>query len=107
MIFIIEKLDKLDKMVDAINNLKINYAKYYEPSTATASEAQGDLTRNLETVTHTSNSNFEQELLIYRTILVLPPSMDLWIGRGTVSNILASWTLLTYATKEFIAKAAL
>ena len=98
MIFIIEKLDKLDKMVDAINNLKINYAKYYEPSTATASEAQGDLTRNLETVTHTSNSNFEQKLLGNLTIPILPPAMNPGIDQGIVPIVLTSQKLLATVT---------
>ena len=44
-------------MVDAVNNFKINDAEYYESNTATASDAQGDLTQNTERVTHTSNSN--------------------------------------------------
>ena len=56
-IFTSEKLDKLDALVDAVNNLTINNAKYYESNTATAGDAQGDLTQYLETFSHTSNSN--------------------------------------------------
>ena len=59
-IFTSEKLDKLDELVDAVNNLTINDAKYYESNTATASDEQGDLTSNPETVTHTSNRIFEK-----------------------------------------------
>ena len=65
-----QKLDKLDELVDAVKYSTINNAKYYESNTVTASDAQGDPTRNLETVTqtsngnetvtHTSNRNFEQ-----------------------------------------------
>ena len=62
-------LDKLDELVDAVKNLTINDAKYYESNTATASDPQEYLTRNLETVTHTSNRNFEQNILIYQIIL--------------------------------------
>ena len=54
-IFTIEKLDKLDKLVDAVMNLTINDAKWYESNRATVIDAQRDLTRNPETVTHSSN----------------------------------------------------
>ena len=67
--------------MDAVNNLTINDAKYYESNIVTASDAQGDLTHNLETVTHTSNINetinctsnrkFEQNLLSNWTIPVV------------------------------------
>ena len=50
-----DKLKKLDEIVNAINNLTINDARYYESNTATKSDVKGDLTRNPETVTHTSN----------------------------------------------------
>ena len=60
VIFTSEKLDKLDELVDAVNNLTINDAKYYESNTATASDEQGNLTSNPETVTHTSNRIFEK-----------------------------------------------
>ena len=36
-IFISEKINKSNKMVDAVNNLTINDAIYYESNTATAS----------------------------------------------------------------------
>ena len=48
----------MDDLVDAVNNLTINDARYYESNTATASDTQGDLSRNPETVTHTSKGNF-------------------------------------------------
>ena len=53
----IEKLNKLDKLVDAVKKLTINNAKYYKSNTATANDTQGNLTRNLETVTHNRNGN--------------------------------------------------
>ena len=59
-IFKSEKLDKLDELVDAVNNLTINYSKYYESNTATASDAQGNLTSDPETVTHTINGLFNK-----------------------------------------------
>ena len=45
-IFISEKQDKLDELVDAVKNLKINDAKYYESNTASSSDTQGDIKRN-------------------------------------------------------------
>ena len=39
-----EKLDKSDKLVDAVKNLTINEAAYYKSNTAIASDSQGDLT---------------------------------------------------------------
>ena len=54
-IFTSEKLDKSDEMADALKYLTINDTKYYESNSVTASDAQGDLTRNTETVPHTSN----------------------------------------------------
>ena len=62
-IFTSEKLEKLDKLADAVKKLTINNAEYYELNTATASDAQGDLTSDPETVTHTSNGIFEQKIL--------------------------------------------
>ena len=105
-IFTSEKLDKLDELVDAIKKLTINDAEYYESNTETASDAQGNLTRNPETVTHTSNRIFEQELLSYWTSPVLPPPMNLLIDRGVLPIILASQMLLTPATKEVLTDAA-
>ena len=52
-----EKLDKLDKLSDAVKDLTINNTKYYESNTANASDAQGDHTHNPETVTNTMNGN--------------------------------------------------
>ena len=116
-IFTSEKLDKLDELVDAVNNLTINDAKYYESNTATASDVQGYLTRNPETFTHTINGNetvihtsnggFEQKLLSNRTIPVLPLSMNPGIDQGIAPILLAPQTLLMPATKEVVADAAL
>ena len=89
-IFTNEKLDKLDEPVDAIYNLTINDSKYSDSKTATASGSQGDITRNPETVTYTSNSketvtrisngNYEQKLLsnwtIPAVILTINPRID-------------------------------
>ena len=71
-IYTSEKLVKSDEMVEAVNNLTINDAKYYRSSTATASDTQVDLIHNPETdpctsngnetVTHTRNGNFEQNI---------------------------------------------
>ena len=52
-----EKKDKSDALVYAIKDLKISDTKYYESNTSTASDAQGDLIRNPETVICTSNRN--------------------------------------------------
>ena len=102
-IFTSEKLDKSDELVDAVNNLTINDAKYYESSTATTSDAQGNLTINPETVTHTSNISFEQKLLSYRTIPILPPPTNLRF----VSIKLMPQTLLTPGTKKIVTDVAL
>ena len=48
MIFTSEKLDKSDELVDSVKNLTINDAKFYESNTATASDAQCNLTSNPE-----------------------------------------------------------
>ena len=53
-VFTSEKLDKLDKLVDSIIDLTINDA-IYELNTTTASDEQGDITNNPDTVNHTSN----------------------------------------------------
>ena len=57
-IFTNDKLDKSDELVDAFQNLKINYAKRYESNTAPPSDAQGNLRSNPEKFTHTSNDFF-------------------------------------------------
>ena len=98
-IYISEKVDKLDELVEAVNILTINDAKYYEPNTATASDAQGGIVRNPETVahnsngnetvTHTSNGDFEQQLLSNRTIHVLIPTMKLRIDQRIAPMVLA------------------
>ena len=103
-------------MVDAVNNLTINNAKYYKSSTVTATDAQDNLTRNQETVTHTSNENetfihtsnrnFGQKLLSNRTIPIMPPAMNPGIYQGIALIILALQTLLVHAMKEFVADTA-
>ena len=52
-IFTSEKLDKSDELVDAVEILKFNNTEYYESNTVTASEIQGDLTRNPKRITDT------------------------------------------------------
>ena len=54
VIFTSDNLDKLNELVEAINNLKINNAGY-ELKIATTSDAKGDITSNPYTVTHTIN----------------------------------------------------
>ena len=82
----------------------INYAKYYESNTANVSDAQGNITCNPETVTHTSNrnetvtrtsnGNFEQQLLNNWTIPVLPLLMNKGVDKGIVMIVLAQHNLL-------------
>ena len=105
-------LDKLDELVDAVKFLTINDAKYYESSTATASDTQVDLTRNPETVNHTihgnetfnhtSNRNFEQKIFSNRTIPIFPPTMNPGTDQRIEPTILAPQTLLTPTTKEVV-----
>ena len=45
-IFTSEKLDKLDELIDAVNYLTINDARYYKSNTETARDTQGDHRRN-------------------------------------------------------------
>ena len=80
-----EKLDKAAELVDAVKNLTINDVGYYESDTATTWDAKGNITRNPETVTptsngnkpvtHTRNSNFEK-ILSNQTIHVVVPTMN-------------------------------
>ena len=105
-IFTSEKLYKSDELVDAIKILKINDAKCYESKTATASNSQGDLTRNTKTVPHTRNGNFEQRVSSYRTIPVLHLLTNTGIDQGVALSILAPQMLLKPVTKEVVADAA-
>ena len=97
-IFTIEKLKKLNKPVNAINNLTINDSGY-ELNTATASDAQGNLASNPYIVIHTSSRILDQKLLSFRTIgkvSVLPPPKN-----PSIYTIgLAPQTLLTPSAKE-------
>ena len=83
-------------------NLKINDAGYYELNTATVSDTQGNLTHNPEIVTHTSNGKFEQKLLSYRTIPVLPLSTDPGIDQWIAVIKLIPQTLLMPETKKIV-----
>ena len=66
-IFTSEKLDKLDELANAINNLRINDAGY-ELNKAIVIDAQDDITSNPYTVTHTINRILYQNLLSCGTI---------------------------------------
>ena len=57
-IFTSDKLEKSDELVVEVKNLTINDAEYYESITVIESDAQGDLTSDIETITHTSNIIF-------------------------------------------------
>ena len=111
--FTSEKLDKSDDLSNALKDLTINDSKYYESDTATASDAQGDSTRNLKTVTHTSNGNekvtsngnekvtdpsnknFEQKLLSNLTLPVVFLTINLRIDPRIVTIVVAPQMLLT------------
>ena len=93
-IFTSEELDKSDELVDAVKDFTVYKTKYYKSNAATASEAQGNLTHNLETVTHTINGNSGQKLLSYHTIPVLPPSMNPGNGQGVALIILSPQNFL-------------
>ena len=105
-IFTSDELNKSDKLVDSVKNLKINDAKYYESNTAIASDAQGNPTRNEETVTHTNNGNFGLKLLSYWTIPALPLPTNPLIDQGIAPIVLMPQTFLTSATKEVVVDAA-
>ena len=109
-IFTSEKIDKSDKLVNAINNLTIKKSGY-ELDKATVIDTQGDPTSDPDTVTHTSNdpdtvtntSNIilDQNLLSCRTIRklsILPP-----LTNPTIR--LTPQTLLMSAVKEIFADA--
>ena len=91
--------------------MTINDTKYYESNTATASDSQGDVTRNLETVNHTSNGNekanhisngnFEQQILSNRTIPVV-----VLMVKPKIEQMIVLHMLFTPVTKEVVADAA-
>ena len=89
-------------MVDAVKNLTINDIEYYESNIATASDAQVNITSNPEKVTHTSNGNFEQKLLSYQTIPVLPLPTNLGIDQGILEIRLMPQTLMKPVTKKIV-----
>ena len=60
-----------------------------------------------ETVTHTSNSNFEHKLLSNRTIPVIPLAMNPNFDKGIAPIVLAPQTLLATKTKEVVAETTL
>ena len=101
----------MGELVDAVNNLTINDTKYYESNTATASDSQGDVTRNPETVTHTSNGNetanhtsngkFEQQILSNRTIPVVVLTV-----KPNIEQMITLQMLFTPVTEEVEADTA-
>ena len=82
----------------------------------TASDAQGDTTQNLKTVTqnsnrkdkgmNTSNRNLEQKILSNRTLPVKVTKMKPRIDQRIAPILVAPQTLLTPVTKEVAADAA-
>ena len=116
VIFTSEKLDKSDEIADALKYLTTNNAGYYASNSATASDTQGNLTRNTNTVNHTSNEkekfmetrngDFEQNILSNRTLPVVVPTMYPVIDYRIVHIVGASQTLSTPATKEVIVDAS-
>ena len=116
MILACDKLDKLGKLVYTVNNLTINKAKYYDSNTGTVSDSQGDITRNMETVTYTNsrnetvtligNRNFEQKILRNRIISATFLMMNPRINQSIAPIVVAPQTLLTPDTKEVFVDAA-
>ena len=102
----------MDDLVDAVNIFTINDAKYYKSNTVTASDAQGDITRNLETgthssnrnktVTHISNGNFEQKILSNRTISVVVQAISSGIEQIISPIVMAPQTILMPVIKEVV-----
>ena len=91
-IFKIEKLEKLDELVDTINNLTINDAGS-ELYTATVSGAQVNLMSNPDTFTHTRNIILDQELLSFPTneevsVLSLPKNPRIALTELTPQTLL-------------------
>ena len=96
--------------------MTIKDSEYSESYTDTASDAQGDLTHNLETVTHTSNGNetvthtnngdFEKNLLSDRTIPVIVLTMNPGIEQIIAPIVVTPQALLVPAMKEVVADAA-
>ena len=87
----------MDNLVNAINNLKINNAGS-ELNTEITSSAQGDLMRNPDTVSHTSNAILDPNILSFRIIgdvSVFPPPTN-------PMTRLMTQTLMTPAVKEII-----
>ena len=101
MLFTSERLDKSDNIVNAINHLTINDAGY-ELSKATASDAQGNITSDPDTVTHTSNVILDRKKLSCRTII------EVSVLRPPANPIaLAAQTLLTPAVKKIFVEMTL
>ena len=52
---------------------------------ATTRDAQGNITRNPDTVTHTSDENVEQKLLSYQNIPIITLPTNPGIDQGVVT----------------------
>ena len=99
----------MGELADALKDLKINNAEYYESVTGTASDEQGDPTRDPKKVTHTSNSkgkvtdtnngNYEQKLMSNWTLTVIVPTMNLKKNRRIVPIVTAPQMILAPETK--------
>ena len=115
-LFTSENLDKSDDMAGTLKILTIKNAGYYASKSATASDAQGDLTCDLKTVTDTSNmkekitdtsnGNYEQKLLINRTLPVVVLMTKPRIEDRIAPIVGDSQAILTPVTKEVVAYAA-
>ena len=70
-VFTCEKLDNTDELVNTIHKLIINDAVYVL-NKATASDAQGDIKSDPDTVTHTSNGILDGKSLSVRAIGEVP-----------------------------------
>ena len=89
--------------------------KYYESDTNTVSDAQGNLTCDLKTVTHTingkgkvtdtNNGNYGQKIFSNRTLPIVVPTMNLRIVPRIVLIGGATQMLLMAETKEVVAHA--
>ena len=98
-IFTSDKLDKSDKLVNTLNNLKINDARH-ELKKFTTNDKQGNLTSNPDTVTHASNRMLDGKLFrcqIIREVPVQTPPANL--------IILTPHKLMMPAVKKIFAEA--
>ena len=89
----------MDELSDALKDLKINNAEYYESDTATTSDSQGDPTHDPKTFTHTRNrkgrvtdtinGTSKQKSLCNRTLHVVVLTMNLRINQRIAPIVVA------------------